>query len=262
MFPRMASVVQLLLLMARLQGLFSLAIRVMTWWSLSTTNCTMILWGKAWLSTGTVLYAMFHDSIFVCRLMLCATSSYNTTLIMMMAQLWSRNALSVRSKHSWTSMRHFFSQRYLILATLTSIGSRLPTPSTTSNPPRVELTGTTVTWVLNTSTVSVAPLYFTVKLYLSLLLWADLFLDPNDPHKALYDVDNQNTIITLTDWYHESAEKLGSKLVFVMILVWLLTLDKTTGLLARFRSPSPTPTCSMVSSVCLTPPTCLTEYLM
>ncbi|KIJ45860.1 multicopper oxidase [Sphaerobolus stellatus SS14] len=29
--------------------------------------------------------------------------------------------------------------------------------------------------------------------------------DPNDPQKHLYDVDNENTIITLTDWYHPTA---------------------------------------------------------
>ncbi|KAI9459879.1 laccase [Lactarius psammicola] len=26
--------------------------------------------------------------------------------------------------------------------------------------------------------------------------------DPNDPHKQLYDVDNDSTVITLADWYH------------------------------------------------------------
>ena len=26
--------------------------------------------------------------------------------------------------------------------------------------------------------------------------------DPDDPHASLYDVDNENTIITLTDWWH------------------------------------------------------------
>ncbi|KAJ7438264.1 laccase 2 precursor [Mycena galericulata] len=29
--------------------------------------------------------------------------------------------------------------------------------------------------------------------------------DPNDPAKALYDVDNDNTVITLADWYHYPA---------------------------------------------------------
>ncbi|KAI0290166.1 laccase [Russula brevipes] len=29
--------------------------------------------------------------------------------------------------------------------------------------------------------------------------------DPNDPHKALYDVDDENTVITLADWYHYSS---------------------------------------------------------
>ncbi|KAJ7593844.1 Cupredoxin [Mycena floridula] len=30
--------------------------------------------------------------------------------------------------------------------------------------------------------------------------------DDNDPHKNLYDVDDESTIITLADWYHQSAE--------------------------------------------------------
>lgn len=29
--------------------------------------------------------------------------------------------------------------------------------------------------------------------------------DPNDPHRSLYDVDNESTIITLADWYHAPA---------------------------------------------------------
>ncbi|KAH9926907.1 laccase [Fomitopsis serialis] len=29
--------------------------------------------------------------------------------------------------------------------------------------------------------------------------------DPEDPHKDLYDVDDETTIITLADWYHEAA---------------------------------------------------------
>ncbi|KAH9857793.1 phenoloxidase [Lenzites betulinus] len=32
--------------------------------------------------------------------------------------------------------------------------------------------------------------------------------DPNDPHASLYDVDNDDTVITLADWYHIAA-KLG-----------------------------------------------------
>ncbi|KAF8651856.1 hypothetical protein AX16_004630 [Volvariella volvacea WC 439] len=32
--------------------------------------------------------------------------------------------------------------------------------------------------------------------------------DPNDPHLALYDVDDEDTIITLADWYHTAAELL------------------------------------------------------
>ncbi|TFK19092.1 laccase 5 [Coprinopsis marcescibilis] len=29
--------------------------------------------------------------------------------------------------------------------------------------------------------------------------------DPDDPHLALYDVDNENTVLTLADWYHTPA---------------------------------------------------------
>ncbi|KAH9963713.1 Cupredoxin [Lactifluus volemus] len=29
--------------------------------------------------------------------------------------------------------------------------------------------------------------------------------DPNDPHRGLYDIDNEGTIITLGDWYHNSS---------------------------------------------------------
>ncbi|TFK20840.1 laccase 9 [Coprinopsis marcescibilis] len=34
--------------------------------------------------------------------------------------------------------------------------------------------------------------------------------DDNDPHSALYQDDNENTIITLADWYHTQAPSLGS----------------------------------------------------
>lgn len=29
--------------------------------------------------------------------------------------------------------------------------------------------------------------------------------DPNDPHKALYDFDNEGTVITLSDWHHQGG---------------------------------------------------------
>ncbi|KAI0923401.1 hypothetical protein AcV5_008963 [Taiwanofungus camphoratus] len=34
---------------------------------------------------------------------------------------------------------------------------------------------------------------------------AFIVYDPNDPHKQLYDVDDESTIITLMDWYHVPA---------------------------------------------------------
>ncbi|CAE6482500.1 unnamed protein product [Rhizoctonia solani] len=33
-------------------------------------------------------------------------------------------------------------------------------------------------------------------------------LDPNDPHKSLYDVDDANTVVMLEDWYHTPAPVL------------------------------------------------------
>ncbi|KAG6901004.1 Acyl-coenzyme A oxidase 2, partial [Termitomyces sp. Mi166 len=33
--------------------------------------------------------------------------------------------------------------------------------------------------------------------------------DPHDPHKDLYDVDNDDTVITLADWYHVPALQAG-----------------------------------------------------
>jgi iron transport multicopper oxidase len=32
--------------------------------------------------------------------------------------------------------------------------------------------------------------------------------DPNDPNKHLYDVDNENTVLTIADWYHTAAQFL------------------------------------------------------
>ncbi|KAH9936770.1 laccase [Epithele typhae] len=37
--------------------------------------------------------------------------------------------------------------------------------------------------------------------------------NPNDPHASLYDVDDESTVITLTDWYHTAAA-LGSRFPF------------------------------------------------
>ncbi|KAL0954402.1 hypothetical protein HGRIS_003386 [Hohenbuehelia grisea] len=34
--------------------------------------------------------------------------------------------------------------------------------------------------------------------------------DPNDPHKDLYTVDNDDTVITLADWYHTPAPSAGA----------------------------------------------------
>ncbi|KAG0704572.1 laccase [Suillus ampliporus] len=33
--------------------------------------------------------------------------------------------------------------------------------------------------------------------------------DPEDPHKDLYDVDDENTVITISDWYHDPSTMLN-----------------------------------------------------
>ncbi|KAF4610777.1 hypothetical protein D9613_007254 [Agrocybe pediades] len=38
---------------------------------------------------------------------------------------------------------------------------------------------------------------------------AFVIYDPNDPHKSLYDVDDESTIITLADWYHVPSPQEG-----------------------------------------------------
>ncbi|KAG8701183.1 hypothetical protein FRC08_004238 [Ceratobasidium sp. 394] len=40
---------------------------------------------------------------------------------------------------------------------------------------------------------------------------AIVIYDPNDPHKALYDVDDASTVIQLSDWYHTPAPALAEE---------------------------------------------------
>ncbi|KIJ34787.1 multicopper oxidase, partial [Sphaerobolus stellatus SS14] len=44
---------------------------------------------------------------------------------------------------------------------------------------------------------------------------AIVIYDPNDPLKHLYDVDNENTVITLTDGYHTPAIELTEQYINV-----------------------------------------------
>ncbi|KAI8903470.1 laccase, partial [Powellomyces hirtus] len=44
--------------------------------------------------------------------------------------------------------------------------------------------------------------------YVDGLRGAMVVYDPNDPHKALYDVDNESTVINLSDWYGQPS-KIG-----------------------------------------------------
>ncbi|KAF7291266.1 Laccase 1 [Mycena indigotica] len=43
--------------------------------------------------------------------------------------------------------------------------------------------------------------------------------DPNDPHKDLYDVDDDSTIITLADWYHAPTHTLPNPPTLVSTLI-------------------------------------------
>ncbi|KAG8687664.1 laccase, partial [Ceratobasidium sp. 395] len=47
--------------------------------------------------------------------------------------------------------------------------------------------------------------------YVDGLRGALVIYDPDDPHKALYDVDDESTVITLEDWYHDPAPQLQAQ---------------------------------------------------
>ncbi|TFK59556.1 laccase [Pluteus cervinus] len=51
--------------------------------------------------------------------------------------------------------------------------------------------------------------------------------DPQDPHKSLYDVDDESTILTLADWYHLPASAAGR--VPVADAVLINGLGRSTG---------------------------------
>ncbi|CDO73053.1 Laccase [Trametes cinnabarina] len=53
--------------------------------------------------------------------------------------------------------------------------------------------------------------------------------DPNDPHASLYDIDNDDTVITLADWYHVAA-KLGPRFPFGSDSTLINGLGRTTGI--------------------------------
>ncbi|KAH9910749.1 laccase hybrid [Epithele typhae] len=52
--------------------------------------------------------------------------------------------------------------------------------------------------------------------------------DPNDPHLDLYDVDDDSTVITLTDWYHTAAA-LGSRFPTASDATLINGLGRTTS---------------------------------
>ncbi|KAJ7455652.1 laccase [Mycena galericulata] len=71
--------------------------------------------------------------------------------------------------------------------------------------------------------------------------------DPEDPHADLYDVDDESTVITLVDWYHEPAVDLGVVPTLISTLInglgryaggptsQLAVITVTSGLRYRFR---------------------------
>lgn len=38
-------------------------------------------------------------------------------------------------------------------------------------------------------------------------------LDPNDPMKHMYDVDDESTVITLAEWYHNVAPAIDKQIL-------------------------------------------------
>lgn len=85
---------------------------------------------------------------------------------------------------------------------------------------------------------SEVPSLYTVSLIClrHLFTIANSIVDPNDPLRDLYDVDDENTIITLSDWYHVLAPE-GTNQFFssgivpyvVNFEVWRLLMDGLTG---------------------------------
>ncbi|KAJ7921435.1 laccase [Mycena leptocephala] len=71
--------------------------------------------------------------------------------------------------------------------------------------------------------------------------------DPSDPHLSLYDVDNEETVVTLQDWYHAPAHDLGVVPTLISTLInglgryaggptsQLAVITVTSGLRYRFR---------------------------
>ncbi|KAJ6573232.1 laccase [Mycena sp. CBHHK59/15] len=71
--------------------------------------------------------------------------------------------------------------------------------------------------------------------------------DPNDPHLSLYDVDNDDTVVTLSDWYHGPASTLGVIPTLISTLInglgryaggptsQLAVISVTAGVRYRFR---------------------------
>ncbi|KAJ7744785.1 laccase [Mycena maculata] len=72
--------------------------------------------------------------------------------------------------------------------------------------------------------------------------------DPDDPNADLYDVDDETTVITLADWYHEPAVDLGLVPTLISTLInglgaypptsQLAVISVTQGLRYRFRMVS------------------------
>jgi hypothetical protein len=46
-----------------------------------------------------------------------------------------------------------------------------------------------------------------------------IIYDPDDPQKDLYDVDDESTVITLADWYHNPAPQLTEQCVHIRYIV-------------------------------------------
>ncbi|CAE7185313.1 unnamed protein product [Rhizoctonia solani] len=66
--------------------------------------------------------------------------------------------------------------------------------------------------------------------YVDGLRGALVVYDPEDPHSALYDVDDENTVIVLEDWYHTPAPQLETTM-FSTDNVDLMTPVPDSGLI-------------------------------
>ena len=105
----------------------------------------------------------------------------------------------------------------------------------------LEPIGTTLICPPNTLTAFVVSLLSTYVSRTFLKVCSIPAQDPDDPHASLYDVDDENTIITLADWWHTPSIAVSQ--FFLFISPWTKRMSRPL----RIISPQ---TIQMISNPC------------